>query len=62
MNSSKNNAAKVADFLLQINAVKLQPSNPLNGHQDGIPQFIVTIGKYLHIQRLENLLKMNLLA
>ena len=28
MNSSKNNAAKVADFLLQINAVKLQPSNP----------------------------------
>ena len=28
MNNSKNNAAKVADFLLQINAVKLQPSNP----------------------------------
>ena len=28
MNSSINNAAKVADFLLQINAVKLQPSNP----------------------------------
>ena len=28
MNSSKNNAAQVADFLLQINAVKLQPSNP----------------------------------
>ena len=28
MNSSKNNSAKVADFLLQINAVKLQPSNP----------------------------------
>ena len=28
MNSSKNNAAKVADFLLQINAVKLQHSNP----------------------------------
>ena len=28
MNNSKNNAAKVADFLLNINAVKLQPSNP----------------------------------
>ena len=28
MNNSKDNAAKVADFLLQINAVKLQPSNP----------------------------------
>ena len=28
MSNSKNNAAKVADFLLQINAVKLQPSNP----------------------------------
>ena len=28
MNSSKNNSAKVADFILQINAVKLQPSNP----------------------------------
>jgi len=28
MNYSNNNAAKVADFLLQINAVKLQPSNP----------------------------------
>ena len=28
MNNSKNNATKVADFLLQINAVKLQPSNP----------------------------------
>ena len=28
MNNSKNNAAKVADFLLQINALKLQPSNP----------------------------------
>ena len=28
MNNSKNNAAKVADFLLQINAVKLQPSKP----------------------------------
>ena len=28
MNNSKNNAAKVADFLLQINAVKLQPYNP----------------------------------
>jgi orotate phosphoribosyltransferase len=28
MNKTENNAAKVADFLLQINAVKLQPSNP----------------------------------
>ena len=28
MNRSKNNAAKLADFLLQINVVKLQPSNP----------------------------------
>ena len=28
MNNSKNNAAKIADFLLNINAVKLQPSNP----------------------------------
>jgi len=28
MNSQNHNAAKVAEFLLQINAVKLQPDNP----------------------------------
>ena len=30
-------------ILLQIKAIKLEPKKPLNGLQDGILQFIVTI-------------------
>ena len=62
MNNSKNNAAKVADFLLQINAVKLQPSNPFKWASGWNSPIYCDNRKILAIQRLENLLKMNLLA
>ena len=38
-----------AEKLLKVKAVKIQPANPLLGHQVGNRRFIVTIVRRCHI-------------
>ena len=61
MNSSKNNAAKVADFLLKINA-KLQPSKPFKWASGWNSPIYCDNRKILAYPKIRELLKTNLLA
>ena len=45
---NKDKALKIADFLLQIKAVKLQPNDPFHGQADGnLPSIAITEKRFL---------------
>ena len=43
-------AKKIAELLIQINAIKLEPKNPLLGPVGGNLQYIVTTASHCHIR------------